>query len=279
MKRLIITDSSSNRHNMDYCCDYKSAPLKIITSKEYIDDENLNVEEMVLDFETHNEKSSTSCPSVGEWLQAFEGYDEIFAVTISSKLSGSYHSCMMARDEYLDEHPDAKIEVFDSCEAGAGLTMFTDKINQLIKEGFTFEEIVRLTYEYKMRTKLAFLLNSANNLANNGRLSPLIAKLIGVLDIKLLGRATEGVIDNYARVKGIKRALRDTYREMVNQGFDGGKVFIDYVIGEENALKLNDLIKQNFPDAQVIIDTCKGLCSYYAERNGLIIAYEINTQE
>ena len=158
---------------------------------------------------------------------------------------------------------------------GPGMRMIMDKINELNDQGYEFEDIKKKTLEYMEKVKLCFLLASVNNLANAGRLNKLLAKAIGVLDIKMLGRAKEGVIDAFGKFKGQNRAIRETFIEMMNSGYDGGKVRIDHVLNVSAAEKLKGYIVEKFPDADIIIDTCKGLCSYYAERNGYIVGYEV----
>ena len=91
-KFKIVTDSSADMDTFEGV-DFASAPLKIITAnKEYIDDENLNVEEMVNDLRTYKGKSSTSCPNTEDWIEAFGDAERIFCITITATLSGSYNS-------------------------------------------------------------------------------------------------------------------------------------------------------------------------------------------
>ena len=273
--KKIVADSSSNQYvfpGIPY--DYASLQITV-DGRNFTDDKDLDLVEMVDALEHTKKSSSTACPSTGDWLSKFEGADEIYVITISGKLSGSYGSAKMAEKEYLEEHPEAKIWVIDSRMTGPGMRMIMDKINELSAQGYEFEEIKQKTIEYMEKVKLCFLLASVNNLANAGRLNKLLAKAIGVLDIKMLGRAKEGVIDPFGKFKGQKRAVRETFIEMMNQGYDGGKVRIDHVLNEKDAETLKGYITEKFPDADVIIDTCKGLCSYYAERNGYIVGYEV----
>ena len=111
MKIKIVADSSSNLLNLEGI-EYSSVPLTIITNdKEYVDDENLDVNQMVKDLREYKGKSSTSCPSVGSWLNSFEDADEIYVVTITSNLSGAYNSAVQAKNIYLEQKPNAKIHV------------------------------------------------------------------------------------------------------------------------------------------------------------------------
>ena len=61
---------------------------------------------------------------------------------------------------------------------------------------------------------------------------------------------------------------------MIEMGYKGGKVSISHVLCPEKAAKVRDLVREHYPNAHVDIHPCTGLCSYYAERGGMIIGYE-----
>ena len=108
MRRKIVADSSANLLTLDGI-DFQSCPLVIRTNeREFVDDENLNVEEMADYLKTYKGKSGSACPGVGDYLAAFEGYDEIYCVTITSVLSGSYNAAMTAKQQYEEDHPELK---------------------------------------------------------------------------------------------------------------------------------------------------------------------------
>ena len=95
MSFKIVSDSSSNVLSMGDV-NYTTVPLKIIAEKEYVDDAALDLAGMMEDLRNHKGKSGSSCPNVGEWLEAFGDAEEIFCVTISKNLSGSYSSAQAA---------------------------------------------------------------------------------------------------------------------------------------------------------------------------------------
>ena len=115
---------------------------EIVTDeKEYVDTADLDVARMVAELSTYKGRSGTACPGVGDWLSAFEGYDEIYCVTIISTLSGSYNSALTAKQQYEEEHPGAKVFVLDSYSAGAEMKLHLEKIRDLVLEGLSFENI------------------------------------------------------------------------------------------------------------------------------------------
>ena len=141
MTHKIVSDSSSNIFSITGA-DYATVPMKVIAAKEYIDTPQLDLQGMVEDLKAHKGKSGSSCPNVGEWLEAFGDADMIFGVTISKNLSGSYNAAQQAAEEYMEQNPGKRVYIFDSLAAGPQQAMLIDKINQLIQEGCDFDTIV-----------------------------------------------------------------------------------------------------------------------------------------
>ncbi len=276
MTYRIVSDSTSNIFTLPGEIDYKTVPLKILVDGvEYTDEPGLDTEALVAKMEASQWGSSTSCPSIQEWLNAFEGADYIFAVTITSGLSGSYNSALNARDIYISEHPEAKIYVVDSLSTGGEMELIIEKIRECMEKDLPFEESVSVIQDYQKHTHLLFTLESLSNLAKNGRVSPAVAKVAGLLGIRFLGRASEeGTLQQAHICRGAKKTLTMTFSEMQKLGYQGGKVRIDHCLNQTNAEKLKNLILADYPNADVKIVPCTGLCSYYAERGGMILGFE-----
>lgn len=274
MKYKIVSDSSSNLFARDKVL-YATTPLKIISSeKEYVDDAALNVRGMVDDLKTVKGVVRTSCPNTGEWIEAFEGADCVFAITITSNLSGCYNAAMLAKEQYIQEHPEVKIHVIDSYSTGGEMQLMIEKLEELIEEGKPFEEIAKEVEAYKDTTHLIFSLQSLTNLARNGRVNSAVAAIAGVLGIRIVGAATEGVLDPKHKVRGEKKALTTIYSDMKENGYNGGKVRINHCFNIESAEILKEKVLADFPEADIEIIPCSALCSFYAEEGGLIIGYE-----
>ena len=142
-------------------------------------------------------------------------------------------------------------------------------------QGLDFDEIDAQVRAYLATTRLAFSLESLENLARNGRVNPAVAKLVGVLGIRIVGRASdEGTLQQLHKCRGEKKALTAIFDEMKERGYCGGKVWIDHCLNLKAAMALKEIICNQFPDSDVRIGTCTGLCSYYAEQGGLLVGYE-----
>ncbi len=276
MKYRIVSDSSSNYLISEGHVDYRTVPLKIlIEGKEYSDEIGLNTEEMVLAMERSENATFTSCPNTQEWLNAFEGADGIFVITISSKLSGSYNSAMQAAEIYMQEHPEAKVHVIDSAMTGAGMQLIIEKLNELIGRDLSFDEIRILVSEYQSHLELIFTLESLANLAKNGRVNPAIAKVAGLLGIHFLGKAVDGKISQQKICRGQKHVISAAAADMIKTGWKGGKVIINNCLNYQRAEKLKEALLKEYPNADIRINSCTGLCSFYAERGGMIIGFEV----
>ena len=271
----IVTDSSSDILKLD-TIPFASAPLKIITAnKEYVDDEKLNVEEMVNYLQGYKGRSSTSCPNAEDWLQTFGDADFVFCVTITGTLSGSYNSALSAKTIYEESYPDRKVFVLDSKSTGPEIALILEKLEELISANEKFDTICEKITNYSQSTRLLFMLESLKNLANNGRVSSLVAKMAGILGIRLVGKAsTKGDLEPLNKCRGERKALEATIENMKNEGFCGGKVIIAHCLNIAVANALKEMILSQFPSTSIKIYNCRGLCSFYAEKGGFLMGFE-----
>lgn len=271
----IVADSSANLLQRQEV-PFGVAPMKIITAqREFVDDENLDLEETVQFFHTYKGRSQTSCPNPEDWLTAFGDADDIFCVTITSGLSGSHNAACIARDMYEAEHPGRRVFVIDSLSAGPELTLLVEKLEQLILEGKSYEEICDEMPRYQQQTGLLFMLESLNNFAANGRVSPAVAKIAGVLGIRIVGRASDqGTLEPTDKCRGEAKSLAAIVRHLKESGLKTGKVQLAHCMNQAAAEKLKAMILAELPQVTVTIRKNLGLCSYYAEKGGLLVGFE-----
>lgn len=271
----IVADSSANVISLD-TANFSSAPLKVITDeREFVDDINTSTDEMIQYFETYKGKSKTSCPNPADWLEAFGDADDIFCVTITSGLSGSYNAACIAKQMYESEYEGKRVQVIDSLSAGPELRLIIEKLQELIAAGKPYEEICSEIQHYMRCTGLLFMLESLKNFAANGRVSPAVAKIVGILGIRIVGKASEqGTLEPMNKCRGESRSLETILSRLKEYGLSEGKVRIDHCENFAAANRLKDLICKHIPDAKVEIGKCRVLCSYYAEKGGLLVGFE-----
>ncbi len=274
MQYKIVSDSSSNQFSMA-SIPFASVPMKVIAQKEYVDNAALDLAGMVEDLQNHKGKSGSSCPNVGEWLEAFEGADAVFGITITKYLSGSYNSAQQAAQTYMEENPGKQVFIFDSLSAGPEMAMLAEKLQELIGQGLDFETIKAQALEYHNHLHTLFCLESLTNLARNGRTSPAVAKIASVLGIRVCGDVKGGEITPIHKPRGPKKATQTLLELMKERGFqDGNWLRIAHCFGETAALALRDAVLAEFPNTKFTLEPTTALCSFYAEAGGLMIGFE-----
>lgn len=275
MKYKIVSDSAADLLAIDQA-PFASVPLHIIIgSREFIDDEAVDLAQMEEALSAHKGRSSTACPGVDEWLRAFEDADAVFCVTITSALSGSYNSAMSARQQYEERYPGRLVHVIDSLSAGPEMVLIVERLQELVLSGATPEIIRTEITDYTRHTRLLFSLETLRNLANNGRVSPAAAKLAGILGIRVVGQASaQGELQLLNKCRGEQCVLSSLLKYMKEQGYHGGKVRISHNNNEKMAAALAGQIKELFQASDVQIYGARALCSYYAEKGGMLIGME-----
>ena len=274
-KFKIVTDSSADLFELSGV-NFAAAPLKIITKdREFTDDEKLDVHQMVEYLKGYKGRSKTSCPNKEDYLKAFGDADEVYCVTITAKLSGSYNSACLAKREYEQAHPDRRVYVFNSLSTGAEMALVIEKIREMLLSGADFDTTVKAAEEYSKSTGLIFMLESMTNLANNGRVSGFVAKMAGFLGIRLVGRASDvGDLEPIEKCRGAAGALTGVLNALKNLGYSGGKIYVTHCENPDFANSLLDRVKAIYPDAEAKLYAMGGLTSFYAERGGLIVGFE-----
>ena len=274
-KIKIVTDSSSDLFGLSYT-EFATAPLKIITAeREFVDNEELDVFEMVNYLDRYKGKSKSSCPNPNDWLEAFGDADDIFCVTITSGLSGSYNSALSAKQTYEEENPGKRVFVIDSLSAGPEVTLIAEKLDEYISLGMQYEDICKNITEYKKNTGLVFMLKSLKNFANNGRISPIVAKIVGLAGICIIGKASDvGTLEPMHKCRGEARSLETILRELEKHGYKGGKISIGHCFNESAANTLKEALIKKFGEIKIEIHKFRGLCSFYAEMGGVLVGFE-----
>ncbi len=258
MKWNIITDSSCDMFGFDKEHEnivFSSVPFTISVGDEnFVDDRNLDVDGMIDSMDACAEASHTACPSPHAWQEKFEQEGNVIAITISSKLSGSYNSACAAKDMVLEEQPDKKIAVIDSRSAGSELVLLVKKICELIESGADFETVVEKAELYSRHTHVVFALSSFNNLVKNGRAPKLAGQLTQMLNIRLAVSPEwkSGEIKAIKKGRGAKRIVTNTMADCLAflAEYPGSSVrVLTTGAAEEQELVSQALAGQDYVDA------------------------------
>ena len=152
MKTRIVVDSAASLYALDGV-DFACVPLKIITDDtEYIDDGTLDAVGMAQILRTYKGKTSTSCPNVSDWLAAYEGADEVYAITITGTLSGSCNAAQLAAEDYMQEHPGKRVFVLDSLSTGPEQQLLAEHLRDELEAGHDFDAVCEEMLRYKQTT-------------------------------------------------------------------------------------------------------------------------------
>lgn len=276
----IIADSGCDFREMANLAkdtQFESVPLTIQVENEiFVDDKQLDIDLMMEKMYASSAASKSACPSPDDYLKSFEGADKIFVVTITGTLSGSNNSAQVAKKIFLEENPNAQIHVIDSLSAGGEVDLLVTKLNELIQQDLSFDEVVEVISRYQEKTKLLFVLAKVDNLVKNGRLSKLLGTVVGLLNIRMVGEASQtGTLELLQKARGSKKALASAIEELLKAGYKGGRLIIAHRNNEKFCQQFSQLVQEKYPQAQIETVPTSGLCSFYAEEGGILMGYEI----
>ncbi|MCM1158655.1 MAG: DegV family protein [Bacteroidales bacterium] len=277
MKFKIVGDSCTDFVPEDLKKEYVvSVPLTIdVGGYEVVDDESFDQADFLRRVEACPECPKSACPSPESYMESFRDAEQIYVVTLSAKLSGSYNSAELAKRMYQEEHPEVKIHVFDSKSASCGQLLLAYLIERYALEGADFEEIVKRVTAFRDGMQTAFVLESLETLRKNGRLTGVRALVASALNIKPYMKAEDGAIAQEGQARGIKKALAKMvdYIGEVGDNFPEKTVIIAHCNCKERAREVeNALMARYHFKSSRIIDT-KGISSLYANDGGVIVAF------
>ncbi len=156
------------------------------------------------------------------------------------------------------------------------MDLLVGEINRLIASGLDYDGVVSAITEYQKRTKLLFVLAKVNNLVKNGRLSKLVGAVVGLLNIRMVGEASsEGKLELLQKARGHKKSVTIAFEELLKAGYKGGRVVIAHRNNEKFCQQFSELVYNRYPNALIEALPTSGLCSFYAEENGLLMGYEV----
>jgi len=252
-------------------------PLNLqIEDKSYVDDEDLDVDSYLQTMTESKGTAHTSAPSPNSFLSKFIGEESIFAVTLSSALSGTYNSAMMAKQMYLDDIGQKFIHVFDSLSASVGETIIALKIREFAKNNIPEMEIVESVNKYIGSIRTFFILDRFDNLVKTGRINPTVAKLASLLSIKPICKGTkEGALALAGKAKGFKKAISSLITLILEEklDFENRTLAISHVKCIEKAIYFKEQIIKKINFKEILIVEARGVIVTYAHNAGIVIAY------
>ena len=277
MRYKIIGDSCldlTEEMRKDPC--YSMIPLTLMVGeRHFVDDETFDQKEFIKVVKEYPECPKSACPSPEMFKEAYCCEEEnVFVITLSAALSGSYNSAVLAKSLYEEEYGKKNILVLDSKSASSGQLNIAMYIRELCDQGLEFDEICEKAAAYRDRMNTYFVLESLDTLKKNGRLTGLQAFFATKLNIKPVMGADNGTIIKLDQARGIQKALQRMAEIAVKEA--GTTKDKRLVIAHCNAPERAQFMKEKLCSMAefkevVITDTC-GVSTVYASDGGVILA-------
>ena len=256
---------------------YTLVPLTLLVDgEEIIDDETFDQADFLAKVAASKESVKSACPAPESYMEAYSKADDIYVVTLSAELSGSYNSAVLGKNLYEEENGTKNIHVVNSRGAATTQVLIARKLNEYASQGMPFEEVVDKIEKYTTSLRTYFVLETLEVLRKNGRLSRLSATIAGALNIKPVMIGTrDGVIQKAAQARGMKKALAKMVEHMGSEGRDltRRQFVISHCNCYERAVYVKELIKKHLHAEDIDIVDTKGVSSLYACDGGIIVSY------
>lgn len=270
---------------VDSCCElpetYKNdkrfqiVPLGLEVGDYVIqDDENFDQKEFLRQVAAYPLCPKSSCPSPEKFREAYhDEAEEVYVVTLSSHLSGSYNSAELGKSLYIEKYGDKKIHVVDSESASCGETQIAEKIVEYKEAGLSFEETVKKVEVFKRQMRTYFVLDNLETLRKNGRLSGVKALVASTLNIKPVMVGNLGVIEQKGQAIGINKALAKMADCIVGDVKNPQErtLMITHCNCPERAEFMRGLMEKRASYKRILVMDTAGVSSMYANDGGVIV--------
>lgn len=257
--------------------DYFFVPLTLQIGEEFfVDDEDFNQKVFIEKMEAYPESPKSACPAPEAYIELFDGAEDIYIVTLSAQLSGSYNSALLAKNLYKEEHPEKNILVIDSKSASSGQGLIAMKLKELAEAGMCFAKVEEKILQFRDELETLFVLETLENLRKNGRLSNLKALIANTLNIKpLMGATPEGTIIQLDQARGMKKALVKMAEEIEKRAKNSEQriLSIAHCNNRERAETLKADIQKRVKFKDIMIVDTAGVATLYAANGGIIVSF------
>ena len=240
-----------------------------------IDDESFNQAEFLKNVAECPTCPKSSCPSPETFMEGYHcDAEHVYAVTLSSELSGSYNSAVLGKNLYEEEYGEKDIYVFNSKSASVGQTLIGMKIAQCEERGMTFKEVVAAVEAYIEEQHTYFVLENLDTLRKNGRLTVIKSLMASALNIKpVMGSTPEGTICQLGQARGGKKAIAKMAEHIVADGknTENKVLAIAHCNCPERAREIERMILDKIKVKDSFIVETGGISTMYANDGGIIV--------
>ena len=278
MSYLIVMDASADIDSKVFIEeDIRFIPMQYSLNEEMRESKGIESEELLKSFydsQRSGELTKTTQITPYQYINFFskllnEGYSILY-LSLSSGLSSTYQSAMLAASELNDEHKDEKVYVVDSLGATGGIGVLLELACKYRKEGKSIEENCALLNNAKLKLHHFFMVQDLMYLRRGGRVSGATAVVGTVLGIRPILKIDEnGKLVNFAKRRGNKLALEELAK-LFNENYelndspiyvvDGdAKELGDFLASEIKKIAPNAVVKRNMLSPIIGAHTGPGL--------------------
>jgi DegV family protein with EDD domain len=240
-----------------------------------VDDAHFNQLEFIDRVKKSPNCPKSACPSPEAFKKACEcDADDVFVITLSSHLSGSYNSARLGRELYVEEYGEKNILVIDSESASAGETQLANAIVEMYNQGMNFAQVSEAILKMRDEQKTYFVIDSLEPLRKNGRLTGLQAFFATALNIKPVMGAEHGVIVKLDQARGLNKA----YARMGDIGVRAAgetekmHVTIAHCNCLDRAKQVKAELEKRAKFLEIVITETAGVATLYAGDGGIVMA-------
>ena len=274
--RIVVDSCGEFTEDMKKNPHFAHAALHLsVDGEQFVDDETFDRLDFLVKMKESPNCPKSSCPSPEVYRAAFDcGAEHLYAITLSAELSGSYNSAVLGMNLFLENHPDAKVHVFNSCSASVGETLIAKKIAEYEEAGLDFEAIIEKVDDFILHMHTYFVLESLDNLRKNGRLSAVKALVATALNIKPVMGADHGVIIKLDQARGITKGLARMCELATRRAGkpEEKRAVIAHVNCPERALQVKAELEKRGNYREIVISGAAGVATVYAGDGGIVLA-------
>lgn len=254
MSVRIVTDSAGDlpRETAEQL-DITVVPVTVFFGEEsYLDGVEMDGETFFQRLPTSPQLPRTSQPSVTQFVDAYtklvdEGHD-VLSVHVSGKLSGTFNSARLAREEF----GKGNIEVLDAEGASLGVGLIALDAARKAQAGGSLEEVTAAAQDAVRSTRVFFVLDTLEYLVKGGRISKTQGLVGGLLNVKPILHITDGEVHPFQRVRSRAKALQ-RIRELVREGGPYAEIGVLYATDPDEAAALASDVADLAPGMPVVV--------------------------
>ena len=205
-----------------------------------------------------SELPTTSQPTPQDFMSTYHalaGYERIYSLHISSKLSGTFQSASLAAADDGD-----RVRLIDTESASVGIGMLALAVQDLLEAGTTDEEVEALVAQHRERAGILFTVDTLEFLAKGGRIGRGKALMGSLLNVKPILAIEDGEVVPVTRARGRAKAFEEFRKRFEAATTDGPGlgIGIAHADAEEAAAQLRGIVLAARPQADVKLVTSLG---------------------